>query len=157
MYRIFVVPTPVKMAIRNAPEPEPIPFIITICNGFLRDSLLVQLFSTPQKTQASKTKTAPSEKVRLLKSSTDRIMLETVINAIASHILFPTASLKAKRAMIAVATISKLLRSEAVAEVVIVKPSISKIGAAISKMTIATVYGNSFFVIRASLSAVRFF
>ncbi len=77
--------------------------------------------------------------MRLPKSSTDRIILETVISTMDIHILFPTASLKAVRAMIAVATISKLLRSEAVADVVIERPSIRRIGAAISKTTITAV------------------
>ena len=49
-------------------------------------------------------------------------------------------------AIIAVATISKLLSSDALAAVVAFNPNIKQIGAAMSKSIIATVYGNSDFV-----------
>lgn len=45
----------------SAPIPEPNPFIMTICAGFLEDNIRVQLFSKPQHTQASRTNKEPQE------------------------------------------------------------------------------------------------
>lgn len=53
---------------------------------------------------------------------------------------------KKKRAMREVATISKLLMREALAELVCVNPSMRRMGAAISSATMATVKGSSFLV-----------
>ena len=55
-------------------------------------------------------------------------------------------SLNTIRAIIAVATISKLLSNDAFAAVVEFRPNSKQIGAAISKTIIAMVYGNSDFV-----------
>jgi hypothetical protein len=119
-------------------NPEPMPFIITISNGSLSESLLVQLFSNPQQTQASMTKIEPAENFNVEKSSTDKMTLAMVINIIAVHVLFPTDSLKIINATREVATISKLFKSEAVADVDFDNPIIKNIGAKTSKTIIAT-------------------
>lgn len=123
----------------SEPIPEPKPFTMTICNGSFKDSIRVQLFSKPQHTQANNTKMDPAEKEMLLKSSTVNTILEIVIKEIAIHICLPTASLKTNKAITAVATISKLFSKDAFAEVVIVRPSIRRIGAAISRAIIPTI------------------
>ena len=110
----------------------------------------MQLFSSPQLTHASKTKTEPTEKVKLLISSKVSTILDNVIKKIAVHILFPTASLKINNAIIAVATISKLFNKEAFDDVVFVSPIIRNMGAAISRIIIPIIYGSSFFVKLAS-------
>ena len=46
---------------KPAPIPEPKPLIITICAGFLDESIRVQLFSKPQQTQESNTNGEPQE------------------------------------------------------------------------------------------------
>ena len=71
---------------------------------------------------------------------------ETVINNIPNHNRGLIFSLNIISAIIAVATISKLLSSDALAAVVAFNPNIKQIGAAMSKSIIATVYGNSDFV-----------
>ena len=85
-------------------------------------------------------------------SSNDRIILDTVTSAIASQSRFEIVSLKIMSAIIDVATISKLLSSEAFAAVVIVRPIIRNIGAEMSRTTIPIVYGSSFFVSGSSFS-----
>ena len=58
---------------------------------------------------------------------------------IANHNLLEITSLKINNAIIDVATISKLFNNETLAEFVLVIPSINKIGAIMSKTTIAIV------------------
>ena len=101
--------------------------------------LRVQLFSIPQQSVASKTKIEPYEKLNSLFPSTDRIILETVISAIAIHSFLETFSLKSRSAIIAVATISKFPRSEASEAFPSLIPIIRKIGAAISRIIIPRV------------------
>ena len=73
-------------------------------------------------------------------------MLAIVTKKIAIQSFLDIISLKITNAIIEVVTISKLFKSETLAEFVIDIPNINKIGAIISKITIAIVYGNSFFV-----------
>ena len=70
-------------------------------------------------------------------SSKDRQKLYRVIKDIASHILFETASLRTSRAISEVQTISKLFKSDALEEALLVNPSINKIGAIISRIIIS--------------------
>ena len=100
------------------------------------------MFSNPQQTAARSTNSEPYVNCRLDKSSNDKIPHETVINNIPNHNRGLIFSLN----IIAVATISKLLSSDALAAVVAFNPNIKQIGAAMSKSIIATVYGNSDFV-----------
>src|SRR5665647_891043 len=94
IYPILIEYSDSAKAITKAPKPEPNPFTMTICKGFFKDSILVQLFSNPQKTQPSNTNIEPKEKEMLPKSCTDKIILEIVMSTMAIHIRFPTASLK---------------------------------------------------------------
>ena len=59
--------------------------------------------------------------------------LDKATKAIASHSRLEMASLNTTKAIIEVATISKLFSKEALAEVVFNRPNIKKIGASISK------------------------
>ena len=104
------------------------------------------MFSNPQQTAARSTNSEPYVNCRLDKSSNDKIPHETVINNIPNHNRGLIFSLNIISAIIAVATISKLLSSDALAAVVAFNPNIKQIGAAMSKSIIATVYGNSDFV-----------
>lgn len=79
--------------------------------------LLVQLFSSPQQAVAPRTSSEPTEKEKLSSPLKERIMLDNVINPIAVHNLRLTFSLKISKAIIVVATISKLPSKEAFAEV----------------------------------------
>ena len=128
------------------PIPENIPFSRTICNGSFDDIFRVQLFSNPQQMVASKTNKEPYEKRRLDISSKDSIPQDNVTKNIPNHNLVLIFSLNTIRAIIAVATISKLLSNDAFAAVVEFRPNSKQIGAAISKTIIAMVYGNSDFV-----------
>ena len=78
----------------------------------------MQLFSIPQQMVASNTSNEPQEKVSVEKSSTERMELANVTRKIASQSRLETASRKSRSAMREVATISKLLSSEALEEVV---------------------------------------
>lgn len=99
----------------------------------------MQLFSSPQQIHANNTKKEPNENEKLLISSIDNIMLETVIREIAPHSLFLMDSLNIIKAIIYVATISKLFSKEAFAAEVVVSPIIKNIGATISNATILIV------------------
>ena len=80
----------------------------------------------------------PSLKVKAPKPpSRLRIMLAAVKRIMAAQSFLEINSLNTISAIRLVATISKLLRSDALAEVVRATPSIKRIGAAISRMTIA--------------------
>ena len=128
------------------PKPEKQPFIVTISIGSLLLNIFVQLFSKPQQVEAAKTKREPLLKTKAPFPSKLRIILAIVTKKIAIQSFLDIISLKITNAIIEVATISKLFKSETLAELVIDIPSINKIGAIISKITIAIVYGNSFFV-----------
>ncbi len=67
----------------------------------------------------------------------------TTVNRMPAHRRGLTASPKTSRAMSAVATISKLFSSAALAAVVARSPSIRQMGAAISSAIMATVQGSS--------------
>ena len=67
------------------------------------------------------------------------MMLEIVTNPMAIHSFFEMLSLKTASATSEVATISKLLRSETFAAVADLSPNIKRIGAKISRATIAAV------------------
>lgn len=66
------------------------------------------------------------------------LILDNVMSTIAIHMRLPTVSLKMIRATSEVATISKLFNNEAFAGVVMESPAINAMGAAISRMIIAT-------------------
>ena len=89
------------------------------------------------------TNNEPYEKRRLDISSKDSIPQDNVTKNIPNHNLVLIFSLNTIRAIIAVATISKLLSNDAFAAVVEFRPNSKQIGAAISKTIIAMVYGNS--------------
>ena len=72
--------------------------------------------------------------------------LAAVTQAIAHHRRGRIASPNRSSAMTDVATISKLFKREAFAAVVFASPAIRQIGAAMSRTTIPTVKGRSFFV-----------
>ena len=107
--------------------------------GSLEESIRVQLFSKPQQTQASSTNRDPQEKDRLLMSSKDSSRLEAVTRAMASQSRLEMASRNTTRAVMAVATISKLFSREALAAVVRIRPAMRKMGAAMSSATMPTV------------------
>ena len=75
--------------------------------------ILVQWFSKPQQTVASRTKREPVEKRRLSVPSKESRMLESVMRPMAAQSLRDTASLKITRTTTVVATISKLPKREA--------------------------------------------
>ena len=87
-------------------------------------------------------------------SSNDRSAQDAVTNRIPSHNLGEIASLKTMSAITAVATISKLFRSDTFAAFVMVSPKRRHIGAAISRTTMAAVYGTSLRVRLVSLSVL---
>ena len=99
----------------------------------------MQLFSSPQQQVASITNNDPNENWKLSAPSTERTMLDTVIKPIAIHNFDVTFSLNIKRAIIVVATISKLPSSEAFEAEPIFIPIIRNIGAAISRAIIPIV------------------
>ncbi len=68
-----------------------------------------------------------------------RIVLAAVTISMASHSREEIFSLKRISAIREVATISKLFNRDTLAEVVLAMPSISKMGATISNITMATV------------------
>lgn len=98
------------------PNPEKIPFSKTICIGSFEDNFLVQLFSTSQQRHADKINNEPYEKRKLSKSSNDSSKQDNVTNAIPAQSLELIFSLNIIRAIIAVATISKLFKSDALAD-----------------------------------------
>ena len=85
--------------------------MMTISKVLLDEIFLVQLFSTPQQTVASRT-----NNLKLSVPSNESRTLASVMSAIAIQSRFETASLKTKSAITVVATISKLPRSEALDE-----------------------------------------
>ena len=78
--------------------------------------------------------------------SKDNMKQESVIVPIPNHNRGEIFSLKNKRAINEVITISKLLSKLALAALVEERPNIIKMGAAISKTTIPITYGKSFLV-----------
>lgn len=131
--------SPAAKAIARDPRPEPNPLSTTISSGSLCDIMRVQLFSNPQHTQAASTSSDPEEKLRLDASSKERIRLESVMRPMASHRRRLMASPNTRSAISEVATISKLLSSEALAEVVDARPAMRQMGAAMSSAIIPTV------------------
>jgi hypothetical protein len=106
----------------------------------------VQLFSSPQQKQAAKIRNDPPENERLWELSNDSTTLETVISEMAIQSRFDTFSENNTSAITEVATISKFPSNDALSAEDVFKPNIKKIGAAISKRIMPTVYGSSFFV-----------
>ena len=123
----------------SEPAPEPKPLMTTISSGSLWEMLRVQLFSSPQQVQASSTRTDPVEKEKLLRSSTLSTMLATVTRAMAPHSRGEMRSPNNPSAIREVATISKLFSRAALAAVVRFRPSISRMGAAMSSTTMPMV------------------
>ena len=146
MLHTAVILSPIHMPITTEPSPEKMPFSKTICNGSFDDIFRVQLFSKPHSAHARSMKSEPYENRKLDTSSNDSNAQEIVINKMPSHKRALIFSLNIASAMIAVATISKLFSSDALAAVVHLSPSNKHMGAATSKRIIITVYGNSFFV-----------
>ena len=133
-------------ATRKLPKPEKHPFITTISVELLLLIIFVQLFSNPQQMHAPSTKSEPSLNAKAPTPSKLRIVLAIVTMAMAIQSLEEIISLKITRAIMEVATISKLFNKDTLAELVLAMPNISKMGAIMSNTTIAMVYGNSFFV-----------
>src|SRR5664280_3235066 len=73
----------------RAPDPEPHPLRMTICIGLLPESFLVQLFSSPQTTQARTTRSEPGESLTAERSPIERIMDASEIRAMAIQSRFP--------------------------------------------------------------------
>ena len=117
--------------------------MVTVSTALRALSILVQLFSKPQHTQAPSTSRAPRLKTRPLPSHPSRA-LAAVTSAMAAHSRRERASLKTARAIREVATISKLLSRDTVEELVRATPIISRIGAAMSNTTMARIQGSSF-------------
>lgn len=130
------------------PTLENTPFSSTICIGSFDEIFLVQLFSKPQQKPASRINSEPQENCRLVISSKDSTAQDSVTNNIPSQRRELIFSLKTIKAMIAVATISKLLSNEAFAAAVDSNPISKQIGAAMSSRIITIVYGSSDFVSR---------
>ena len=120
----------------SEPSPLPNPFIVTISKGSLWEIHRVQLFSSPQQIHADKTNSEPTEKERLDASSTVSRIQAIVTRIIATQSLRVICSWNSIRAIMAVATISKLFSNDAFAAAVVLSPSIRNIGAAISRTTI---------------------
>lgn len=130
--------SPIIEAIIKLPIPEKQPFIATISSELLLLIILVQLFSNPQHVQAASIRIEPSLNVKapdLL--SRLSMTLAVVTRIIEVQSFFEMNSLKIIRAIRLVATISKLFKSDALEDVVLETPSIKRIGAAISRITIA--------------------
>ena len=113
--------------------------IVTISSELLWLIWRVQLFSKPQQTHAPRTIREPAFQVKLPPASKLRMALAAVTRTIASQSVREMTSRNTTRAMIEVATISKLFSSDTLAEVVRATPAISRMGAAISSTTIAAV------------------
>ena len=135
-------------AITKEPNPENIPLMTTTINGSFKDNLLVKLFSKPQDSAASKTKSEPKLNLNALMSSTDSMMLATVTKMMAIRNRLGIASLKIKKANIAVATTSKLLSKATFSGLVILSPNSKMMGANISSRIIPMMAGNSLLVNR---------
>ena len=108
------------------------------------ESILVQLFSNPQHTQAHNTNIEPLENCKLLTSSNDKRTLAIVTRIIPVHSFGDISSLNTNNAIKLVTTISKLFNNATFAELVNINPVIKKIGAATSRKTIAITNGISF-------------
>ena len=116
----------------------------------------MQLFSKPQHTAASRTNSEPAENFRLLISSKESSAQDSTTKKIPAHRRGEIFSLKIISAMIAVATISKLLSKEAFAAVVLSSPISRKMGAAMSSTIMAMVCGSSAFVMLSSVACIFF-
>ena len=154
MLQRSLILSPAHSPMTTEPSPEKMPFNKTISSGSFDDNFRVQLFSNPQHTAARRTNSDPYEKRRADISSKESMPQDKVIKKMPDHNRALIVSLKTIKAMIAVATISKLLSKETLAAEVDIRPNIRQIGAAISSKIIATVYGNSAMVKVLSLLSV---
>src|SRR5690606_7934367 len=93
------------------------------------ESRLVKLFSSPQAKLAPSTSSDPVEKRKAALVSNESKTLAAVTKIMAVQSLGEMFSLKIINAIREVPTISKLLRSEALAAAVLRKPNINKAGA----------------------------
>ena len=109
--------SPIVNATIKLPNPEKVPLITTISMELLLLIILVQLFSKPQQTQARRINKEPKEKVKLVIFSTESKKHDAVTKNMPAHKRGLIFSLKSISAMIAVATISKLLSKDALAAV----------------------------------------
>ncbi len=98
------------------PMPEKRSFMTTISVELLLLIIFVQLFSNPQQIQAPNTQNAPSFSANAPAPSKLRIILAIVAIKIASHSFLDITSLKTTRAIMEVATISKLFSSGTLAD-----------------------------------------
>lgn len=98
------------------PMPEKRSFMTTISVELLLLIIFVQLFSNPQQIQAPNTQNAPSFSANAPAPSKLRIILAIVTIKIASHSFLDITSLKTTRAIMEVATISKLFSSGTLAD-----------------------------------------
>ena len=100
------------------------------------EMLLVQLFSRPQERVARRTRMELGVNLKLSPFSKERIKLERVIRPIAVQSFPETFSLKKRRAIREVATISKLPNRDALDAGPFLIPKSRKMGAKISSTTI---------------------
>ena len=131
--------SPIIKATIKLPSPEKVPLITTISIELLLLIILVQLFSIPQHRHAPKINKEPMLNSNESAPSKDRITLATVTKAMAIHSLLEITSLKTNNAIREVATISKLLIKETFAALEDLIPNIRRMGAIMSRTTIAIV------------------
>ena len=117
-------------------------------------SIRVQLFSRPQQQEAPSTRREPELNSKLSFPSKLRRMLAKVTREMAIQSRLERTSRNTRNANREVATISKLFSKDTLAEFVRSRPSISRMGAAISRTTMPIVQGSS---LRVSGSAVSRF
>ena len=98
----------------------------------------MQLFSTPQHRHAPSTIREPAEKLSAPPPSRLSSAHDSVMTAMPAHVRGATRSPRARRAITAVATISKLLSRATFSGAAWARPAMRRIGAATSSSTIAT-------------------
>lgn len=103
----------------------------------------MQLFSTPQHTQARRTSSEPDEKLSAPSPSRLSSAHDAVTTAMPAQVRDCTGSWKATNATSAVATISKLLSSDTFSGAALARPAMSRMGAATSRRTMARTKGAS--------------
>src|SRR5208337_1706837 len=116
------------MASMKEKAPATNPLMMPMDSGSRAEMLRVKLLSTPQRMQANKMPSAPTDMPNWVPLKV-KIALATVIQPMASQMRLPMNSWNKKAASSVVATHSKFNNSEAVAAGVLLRPSISMMGA----------------------------